>query len=207
MRKTYITKMPDKAGAFLLASDIISSCGGNIVRVNYNKAVDTHTLFIEVVAEEEQHKIIEAKLKDCGYLTSKQSEAQIIMIVLTLKDEPGAVKPVLEIINKFNVNISYISSQENGTGIQHFKMGLLVENTSEIKQMIEAISKICEINILDYEVTDRLLDGTVFYVTFANEMRKILNLFEEISVAVCLILERTVDVLMRVYAPLLIVVM
>ncbi len=179
MRKTYITKMPDKAGAFLLASDIISSCGGNIVRVNYNKAVDTHTLFIEVVAEEDQHKIIETKLKDCGYLSAKKSEAQIIMIVLTLKDEPGAVKPVLEIINRFNVNISYISSQENGTGIQHFKMGLLVEDTSEIKQMIDAISMICEINIIDYEVTDRLLDGTVFYVTFANEMRKILNLTQE----------------------------
>ena len=47
MRKTYITKMPDKAGAFLKASQIISNFGGNIVRVNYNKAIDLHTLFIE----------------------------------------------------------------------------------------------------------------------------------------------------------------
>ena len=46
MRKTYVTRMPDKAGAFLLASRIIAACGGNIARVNYNRAVDTHTLFI-----------------------------------------------------------------------------------------------------------------------------------------------------------------
>lgn len=50
MRKTYVTKMPDKAGAFLLSSKIIAAAGGNIVRVNYNKAVDLHTLFIEVSA-------------------------------------------------------------------------------------------------------------------------------------------------------------
>ena len=34
MQKTYITTMPDKAGAFLRASEIIAGEGGNIVRVN-----------------------------------------------------------------------------------------------------------------------------------------------------------------------------
>ena len=176
MKKTYVTKMPDKAGAFLLASKIIAAHGGNIVRVNYNKAVDLHTLFIEVSASDEEHKEIKTELSDCGYLADGVDESQILMIVLTLPDVSGAVMPVLEILHKYNVNISYISSQENGTGFQYFKMGLLIENTSEIRSLIDEISRICEIKILDYEVTDRLLDGTVFYVTFANEMRKILGL-------------------------------
>ena len=182
MRKTYVTKMPDKAGAFLVASRIVAGHGGNIVRVNYNKAVDLHTLFIEVSANEEQHKLIESKLTECGYLvelSEDASNAQILMIVLTLPDVSGAVMPVLEILNSHKVNISYISSQENGTGFQYFKMGLFIENTSEIRFLIDEISRICEIKILDYEVTDRLLDGTVFYVTFANEMRKILGLNQE----------------------------
>ena len=34
MKKTYITTMPDKAGAFLKASQVIASNGGNIVRAN-----------------------------------------------------------------------------------------------------------------------------------------------------------------------------
>lgn len=182
MRKTYVTKMPDKAGAFLVASRIVAGHGGNIVRVNYNKAVDLHTLFIEVYANEEQHKLIESELTECGYLvelSEDASNAQILMIVLTLPDVSGAVMPVLEILNSHKVNISYISSQENGTGFQYFKMGLFIENTSEIRFLIDEISRICEIKILDYEVTDRLLDGTVFYVTFANEMRKILGLNQE----------------------------
>ena len=177
LRKTYITKMPDQAGAFLLAGRIISETGGNIVRVNYNRAVDTHTLFIEVAADETQHAAIERRLAECGYLAAEgDDDRQILMIVLTLPDVPGTVLPVLEILGKYNVNISYISSQENGSGWQHFKMGLLIDNTDEITRLIDEISRICEIRILDYEVTDRLLDGTVFYITFANEMRSILSL-------------------------------
>lgn len=176
VRKTYITGMPDKAGAFLLASRIIARNGGNIVRVNYNKAVDTHTLFIEVSAPEAAHKEIKSQLKDCGYLDAIRTDRRVIMIVLTLEDKPGAVTPVLEVLNRYRVNISYISSQENGTPYQHFKMGLLIEDPEEISGLINEISRICDINILDYEVTDRLLDGTVFYITFANTMRHILNL-------------------------------
>ena len=179
MRKTYITKLPDKAGTFLKASQIISSFGGNIVRVNYNKAIDLHTLFIEVSASSENHEKIEEELKKSNYLFDTKENQKILMIVLKLVDNPGSLTPVLEILKNYKVNISYISSQENGTEFQYFKMGLLIENTQEIKDLIDEISKFCEISILDYQVTDRLLDGTVFYISFANEMRNILKLNQE----------------------------
>lgn len=171
--------MPDKAGAFLTASKIICKNGGNIVRVNYNKAVDIHTLFIDVSADEKQHERISLMLRDNGYLIETSLDKQIILIVLKLPDKVGAVAPVLEIINNYNVNISYISSQENGTPFQYFKMGLLIENTSEIKCLLDDVSKLCEVKILEYDVTEKNLDGTVFYIEFANEMREILNLSQE----------------------------
>ena len=195
MRKTYVTRMPDKAGAFLLASRIIAACGGNIARVNYNRAVDTHTLFIEVSATAAQHAEIARQLSACGYLTELEDGKRILMIVLTLPDHPGAVTPVLEVLSRHRVNISYISSQENGTGVQHFKMGLLIENTGEIKRLIDEISRICEISILNYEVTDRLLDGTVFYITFANEMREILSLSQAQTNAVLIQANRLMQLL------------
>lgn len=45
MKKSFITEMPDKSGAFLKAGKIIAHYGGNIVRVSYNKSLDVHTLF------------------------------------------------------------------------------------------------------------------------------------------------------------------
>ena len=179
MRKTYITRMPDEAGAFLIASKHISECGGNIVRVNYNKAIDTHTLFIEVAADEDQHARITERLREVGYLADGVDVGQILMVVLKIPNEPGAITPVLDLLNRYHVNIPYISSQENGTPYQDFKMGLLIEDTTEVTRLIEDISRLCEVKILDYEVTDRLLDGAVFYVTFANEMRSILELDQD----------------------------
>ena len=89
--KTYITRMPDKAGAFLAASKAIAECGGNIVRVNYNKAVDTHTLFIEVDATDEQHERINAALKEVEYLAEEPAFRQIILIEMKLRDKPGVL--------------------------------------------------------------------------------------------------------------------
>lgn len=179
VRKTYVTRMPDKAGAFLVAARIITGAGGNIVRVNYNKAVDLHTLFIEVTADESRHEIINEKLRAVGYLPEALPDERILMIVLRLPDVPGAVAPALEVISRRGVNISYISAQADGSPWQDFKMGLLIENPDEMSLLIKELSDICELRILDYEVTDRLLDGTVFYVTFANEMRQILSLSQE----------------------------
>ena len=69
--------------------------------------------------------------------------------------------------------------------------------------MIDDISKICEIKILNYEVTDRLLDGTVFYVTFANEMRTILHLTQEETNELLIIANRLMQVLDEQNKPVL----
>ena len=195
MKRTYITKMPDKAGAFLRASRVIAEHGGNIVRVNYNKAVDLHTLFIEVSADEEQHKRILSELESIGYITGTEEGRQVILIVLKLPDAAGAVRPVLEVIAGYDVNISYMSSQENGTPYQYFKMGLLVENTDEIRRLLDDVSKICEVRIVEYDVTEKQLDGTVFYITFANEMRDILSLDQETTNSVLINSNRVMQIL------------
>ena len=179
MRTTYITKTPDQAGAFLVSTRAIAEIGGNIPRVNYNKAVDANALFIEVDATEEQHARIAARLKEIEYLTDDPGMRQIIMIELKLPDRPGTLLPTLEVIKNHEVNIPYINSQENGTPYQNFKMGLLVENTTEIKDLLDDLSKICEVRVLNYDATDRLLDSTVFYVTFANKMREQFGLSQD----------------------------
>ena len=127
MRKTYMTQMPDKSGAFLLASRIILAHGGNITRCNYNKAVDSHTLFVDVEAEESAQQEIEGELTRAGYLSRAVPHAKIVLMEFELIDRPGAVLPILEVLGRYHINISYISSQENNTGKQFFKMGLYID--------------------------------------------------------------------------------
>ena len=63
MKKTYVTSMPNHIGAFLKASKCFSALGINITRVSYNKAVDSHTLFIDAEGTEEQLKKADAELE------------------------------------------------------------------------------------------------------------------------------------------------
>ena len=68
MKKTYVTSMPNHIGAFLKASKCFSELGINITRVSYNKAVDSHTLFIDAEGTEEQLKKADRELEKIGYL-------------------------------------------------------------------------------------------------------------------------------------------
>ena len=131
--------MPNHIGAFLKASKCFSQLGINITRVSYNKAVDSHTLFIDSEGTEEQLKKADAELNKIGYLQTGTNKTSIVLIEFCLPDVPGSVTNVLELINEFNFNISYISSQENGTDYQYFKMCLYVEDQEQISEFMTEV--------------------------------------------------------------------
>ena len=178
MRKTFTTQMPDRAGAFFIASRIISEAGGNITRVSYNKAIDTHTLFVEVDGAPRQLEMISSKLEQAGYLGDGGTQGKVILMEFKLEDRPGAVFPVLELINRYDFNISYISSQENGTPYQYFKMGLFIDNTADVAAFLTNVSRLCEVRIIHYDKSGKTLDNTVFYMSFASAIAKKLSLSE-----------------------------
>ena len=176
MRKTYMTRVQDRAGSFLEAARVISARGGNIVRTSYNRSVDSRTMFLDVQADDPAvFDAITSDMEGLGYL-SGNTDDRVILISLTLRDVPGSVIPVLEILKRHGVNISYMNAQDNGTPYQHFKMGIYVEDPAVTKRVLDDIAAVCEVTILDYEITDKVLDSTVFYITFANEMRHLLSL-------------------------------
>ena len=176
MRKTYITTMPDKSGAFLEASRVIAAAGANITRASYNKAVDIHTLFIDVSGTPEQLEVISENLRRIGYIQNADGGGRVLLLEFVLRDVPGTVQSVLELIHQYNFNISYISSHENGTGYQNFRMGLFLERPEDIRDFLERASDLCEIRIIDYDESERVLDNTVFYMRFANRVAQKLNL-------------------------------
>lgn len=175
-KKTFVTNIPDKSGAFMLASKIIYKHQGNIVRVSYNKAVDLHTLFIDVVADEDELNLITSELDNVGYLNEKISETRVIIVSIKIPDISGALLPVLKILDRYDINISYMNSSSTNTDHQDFEMGLLIENPNIVKMVLDDISEIYQINIIDYGDSETTLDNTIFYIRLANDMQKLLNL-------------------------------
>ena len=176
MKKTYITTMPDHVGAFLKASKLISSFGLNITRVSYNKAIDSHTLFIEAEGDEFQLERAKLMLRDMGYISEDYGKDDVLLLEFRLEDKPGTVCKILEIIKKYNFNISYISSQENGSEYQYFRMGLYVSDREKLERFIEEASHICFTRIIDYDHRDKNYDNSVFYKTYASELSSLMSL-------------------------------
>lgn len=178
MKKTYVTKMPNHIGAFLKASKCFSQLGINITRVSYNKAVDSHTLFIEVDGEQSQFDKANEKLKEIGYLSNGTND-KVVLIEFRLEDKPGSVVNVLELISNFSFNISYISSQENGSNYQYFKMGLYVNEASDLTEFLAQAEKICQVKVIDYNNTQKVFDNSIFYNSYVDGLVKTMNLCEK----------------------------
>ncbi len=178
MKKTYVTNMPNRIGAFLKASRCFSELGINITRVSYNKAVDSHTLFIEVDGENEKLLLADRMLEKIGYLSNGEN-GKIILLEFRLEDRPGSVTAVLELINNFNLNISYISSQENGSGYQLFKMGLYVNDAGTLTTFLTQAEKLCVVKIINYNRTEKNFDNAIFYDSYVNGLVKTAGLSKE----------------------------
>ena len=181
MKKTYVTSMPNRIGAFLKASQCFSALGINITRVSYNKAVDSHTLFIDAEGTEEQLKKADRELEKIGYLQNTGSKTSIVLLEFCLKDVPGSVTDVLTLIDKFNFNISYISSQENGSSYQYFKMGLYVDDSCKITEFLKEVEKICKVRVIDYNSSEKVYDNSIFYNTYVMGLAQVVGLTPDIS--------------------------
>ena len=171
--------MPDHIGAFLKASRCFESLGLNITRVSYNKAVDVNTLFIDVEGEREKLELAELQLREIGYLRNVTDEKSVVLLEFRLLDVPGSVTNVLELIDEFKFNISYISSQENGTEYQLFKMGLFIENPDKITEFITRAEKLCDVRVIDYNRSEKIFDNSIFYNSFVSSLVETMKISEE----------------------------
>lgn len=170
MKQTFITTMPDKAGAFLVASDILFSLGLNITRASYNKAVDAHMLFLEAEGDAAALESAAQRLTANGYLQHSFQTGRVILLELKLRDIPGAILPILKLMKRFDFNISYISSQKSEPGYQIVRIGLFADDHLLISNFIGQASAYCSVEIVEYDQAEKILDNTTFYRSFANQL-------------------------------------
>ena len=178
MKKTYITTMPNHIGAFLKASECFATLGINITRVSYNKAVDSHTLFLDAEGTEAQLRAADEQLSRIGYLPTAENDKGIVLLEFQLRDTPGSVSAVLRLISEYRLNISYISSQENGTEYQAFKMGLFVEDEAVLRAFLSRVETLCPVRVIDYNHSEKVYDNSIFYRSFVSGLMQTLELPE-----------------------------
>ncbi len=181
MKKTYVTTMPNQIGAFLKASKVFAALGINMTRVNYNKAVDSHTLFIDAEGSEEQLQKADAELKKIGYLQSTPDKTSIVLLEFCMENVAGSITNLLTLINDFHFNLSYINSQESSTDYQNLQLGLYVEDFGKLSTFLKEAEKICNVRVVDYNRSERIYDNSIFYSNYVSGLSELMGLDEEVS--------------------------
>ena len=193
MRASFITSVPDKSGAFLKAVKIFSSLGLNIVRTSYNKAVDSHTIFLEIDGKENEIEKAREELNTLGYLNLPHED--VVLLEFLLPDVPGTLEKVLSLIEERNINISYISSVSNGSGWQNYRMGLLVKSSIELNDFLESAERLYMIRRIEYGRLENSYDNSIFYSGFVSELAKITDVDEKERSALMLTSNMAMEIL------------
>ncbi len=181
MKKTFITTMPDHSGAFLKASQCFYTLGLNIVRVSYNKAVDTHTLFIEVEGDEDLLKKASLELEKIGYIAKINTQSNVILIDVKLDDTMGDLVKMLSLINEYNFNISYIDTHEKEHGVQNFRLALFIDNVDKFSSFFSKAKELFPIEIVEYDQAKTNYDNSIFYHSFVDNIAKNAKLDDELK--------------------------
>lgn len=173
-KRTFTTRTPDKPGAFMLACKVIMENGGNITRVSYKRG--GLNLFIEVQATRQQLNAIEKGLTEISYVDYQPRIPIVLVMEVKIRDTPGMLFPVLEIIDKYDVNISYLNSRAENRDYQYFKIGMEVKDPTISKKILDEVSEIYLLNVVQYNGNYDELDYTVEYIRLANTIQKLFSL-------------------------------
>lgn len=170
MKRTFVTNLPDQPGSLLPITECLARRGLTITRVSYNHAVDTRMLFLEAEGESEALDAAEKELTEDGYLSNGDLRENVVLLAFSLPEPPGTLLPVLRLIRRFGFNISYISFRREEDTPSLLQLGIFAGKGRALSEFLRRASLYCPVQILKYDNSNKILDDTVFYLSFARSI-------------------------------------
>lgn len=180
-KETFILAAPDRPGTLRRAAKVIASHRGNITRLSYNKAVDMRTVFLDVEASETDLVKMSEDLQTMGYMAGEIPESSVVTVSLYMEDRPGELVNLLDILERFDLSISYINSVRSDGKKQEFSMGVLFDDRNDIDNAVRAMGERYGAVITGRNSSENSFDNSIFYTQFSEEIREYLGLTKEES--------------------------
>ncbi|OPY36705.1 MAG: Metallo-beta-lactamase superfamily protein [Methanoregula sp. PtaU1.Bin051] len=170
---SFITRMPDEAGALHLAAAIIRKYNGNINRLQFDRRIDPATVFFEVTTEETSYDAITRELAAIGYLQTSIQPISFLKFYIDVPNRSGALDEFLRYTTEAGANIAFIDFDDAGRHPGRLTVSLHVGPGAGT--LMEQIKSKYRMEILEYDNTGEHLDDTVFYVKLAQKIRNIIG--------------------------------
>jgi len=176
---SFIACMPDIPGALHRAAEIITRYDGNINRIQYDRRIDTHTVFFEVTALPQAYEKIREELEKIGYLQTSFQPVAFVKFHVYLPNCPGALFDLLNHITSSKSNITFLDFDDRGKHPERLVVGLHIEDPQMIDALLNQLKSRYRLDILEYDTTGEKLDDTVFYLRLTQKLRSFIGSAED----------------------------
>jgi len=169
----FILRMPDRPGELHKAAEAIKKHKGNILRVSYDRNIDTETVFFEVSASPSDEERIKEELLSAGYLQTSLKARNQLKLRISLPNRTGALHDFLDGIKEYRPNVAFLDFDEK----THDKLTITLnlEDAGMISRLLDAIKDSYRIEVLEYDASGTQLDDSVYYFRLAQEIREIVG--------------------------------
>jgi len=174
-----VAKMPDEPGALHRAAEIVKRHGGNIDRIQYDKRIDPYTVFFEARCTDDEYLAMRSELEAIGYLQGQMNVPSFLKFQVLLPNRSGALFDFLNHTTAAKCNIDFLDFDDRGKHPERLTVSLTVEEAGAVDRLLETLKTQYPLEILEYDVTGQRLDDTVFYIRFAQELRRLLGQTED----------------------------
>jgi len=177
---SFIARMPDAPGSLQRAAEIIKRYTGNINRIQFDRRIDSGTVFFEVSASDEEYSGITRDLAAIGYLQTSLRPLSFLKFCIYLPHhQPGTLFDILNFTTSAGANIAFIDFDDRGRSPDRLTISLNLEQSSVAGDLLDRLKSRYRLEILEYDTTGKHLDDTVFYVRYAQEIRALIGESEE----------------------------
>ncbi len=172
-RHSFVAKMPNEPGALHKAAEVLKRHDGNIERIQYDLRIDPNTVFFELTAEDECMEAALAELDGMGYLRKTIPIPAYLKFDVTLPNRPGALFELLEKMTASGSNIAFLDYDETVPRGGPLRVAVVLDDGSAASELLDMLKSSYPLDILEHSDVDPELDGTLFYVRFAHDVRGI----------------------------------
>ncbi len=178
-RHSFIARVPDKPGALQAAAEIVGRYRGNINRLQYDRRIDTGTVFFEVTADEESCEAMLAALSSIGYLRATLKTPSFLKFYVYLPHHAGALDEFLTHTTSCGANIAFLDFDDKGRHPDRLTVSVSLEESAAAGRLLDALKPKFRMEIIEYDTTGRNLDDTVFYLRLAQRIRSLAGSAED----------------------------
>jgi glyoxylase-like metal-dependent hydrolase (beta-lactamase superfamily II) len=174
-RFSYVARMPDKPGSMHQAAEIVKRHEGNLERIHYDRRIDAHTVFFEVVCSEPAYRRINEELNGIGFLQTSLAPLSFLKFHVYLENKAGELFHFLNHTTSAGANIAFMDFDDRSESPDRLTVSLTLENASAVEALLDQLKSRYRLEIIEYDTTGMHLDDTVFYIRFAQELRSLIG--------------------------------